>query len=88
MLGSLIKQPHMSQDLLDYDSLQLYKCCAGFLYGMKQCRNYIVRTCLTIAMHNAKTQLGHNLAFFRNKYGIDILCDVYNHCMRFIRYPN
>ena len=39
-------------------------------------------------MHNAKTPLGHNLAFFRNKYGIDILCDEDNHCMRTIRKSN
>ena len=55
---------------------------------MKQCRNYIVRACLTNAMHNARTPLGHNLAFFRNKYGIDIMCDDYNNCMRSIRNPN
>ena len=53
-------------------SLQLYKRCARFLYGMKQCRNYIVRACFNNAMQNARTPLGHNLAFFRNKYGIDI----------------
>ena len=49
---------------------------------MKQCRNYIVRACLTNAMHNARTPLGHHLAFFRNKYGIDIFCVEYNQCMR------
>ena len=56
-------------------SLQLYKRCARFLYGMKQCRNYIVIACFTNAMHNARPPFGHNLAFFRNKYGIDIFCD-------------
>ena len=43
-------------------SLQLYKRCARFLYGMKQCRNYIVRVCFNNAMQNARTPLGHNLA--------------------------
>ena len=78
MLGPLMNQPHMS--------LQLYKRCARFLYGMKQCRNYIVRACFTNTMHNA---LGHNynMGFFRNKYGIDIFCDEYNHCMKYIRKP-
>ena len=71
MLGPLLKQPHMS--------LQLYKRCACFLYDMKQHLYYIVGTCLTNAMHNARTPLGHNLAFSRNTYRIDILCD---HCMR------
>ena len=80
MLGLLLKQPHMN--------LQLYKRCARFLYGIKQCCNYIVRACLTSAMHNARTPFGHNLAFFGKKYGIDILCDEYNHCMRSIRKPN
>ena len=75
ILDPLVKQPHTS--------LQLY-----FMYGMKQCRNYIVRACFTNAMHNARTPLGHKLAFFRNKYGIDILCDDYNNCMRSIRKPN
>ena len=56
MLGPLLIQSHMS--------LQLYKRCARFLYGMKQCPNYIVRACFTNAMHNAKAPLGHNLAFF------------------------
>ena len=51
MLGPLMNQPYMS--------LQLYKRCARFLYGMKQCRN-------------ARTLLGHNMSFFINKYGIDI----------------
>ena len=32
--------------------------------------------------------LGHNLVFIGNKYGIDMLCDEYNHCMRSIRKPN
>ena len=58
MLGPLMKQPHMS--------LQLYKRCSRFLYGMKQCRNYIVKLCFTNAMHNARTPLGHNLTFIRN----------------------
>ena len=79
MLGPLMNQAHMS--------LQLYKRCARFLYGMKQCRNYIVRACFNNAMQNARTPLGHNLAFFRNKYGIDIFCDEYNHCMKCIRKP-
>ena len=52
--------------------LQLYNSCARFLYGRKQCHNYIVRACFTNAMHNARTPLGHNLVFFRNQYGIDI----------------
>ena len=38
-------------------------------------------------MQNARTPLGHNLTFFRNKYGIDIFCDEYNHCMKCIRKP-
>ena len=79
MLGPLMNQPHMS--------LQLYKRCARFLYGMKQCRNYIVRACFTNAMHNARTPLGHIMAFFRITYGIDIFCDEYNHCMKYIRKP-
>ena len=65
----------------------LYTRCARFLYGRKQCRNYIVRACFTNAMHNARTPLGHNLAFFRNKYRIDIFCDEYNHCMKSIQMP-
>ena len=59
-------------------SLQLYKRSARILYGMKQCRNYIVRACFTNAMHNARTPLGHNLALFRT----------YNHCMRSIQKSN
>ena len=51
MLGPLMKQAHMS--------LPLYKRCARFLYGMKQCRNYIVRQCFTNAIHIARTPLGH-----------------------------
>ena len=55
MLDPLMKQPHMS--------LQLYKRCARLLYGMKQCRNYIVRSCLSNTMHNTRTPIGHNLIF-------------------------
>ena len=46
-----------------------------------------VRACFTKAMHIARTPLGHYLAFFRKKYGIDIFCDEYNHCMKYIRKP-
>ena len=73
MLGPLMKQLHMS--------LHLNKLCARFLYNIKQCPNYIVRTYFTNTIHNARTPLGHNLAFIRNKYKIDILCDEYNHCI-------
>ena len=52
---------------------------------MEQCHNYIVRACLINVMHNARTPLGHNLALFRNKFGIDIFCDEYNHCKKSIR---
>ena len=38
-------------------------------------------------MHKARTPLGHNLTFSRNKYGIDIFCDEYNHCMKSIQMP-
>ena len=38
-------------------------------------------------LHNAKTPHAYNLAFFKNKYGIDIMCDDHNYCMIFIRSP-
>ena len=58
-----MKQPH-------YEFTVIKAFFSSFLYGMKQCRNYIVRACLTNAIHNARTL--HNLAFFKNKHGIDI----------------
>ena len=76
----------MNSALYKYVLLLYYFCMP--VYGMKQCRNYIVRACLTNAMHNARTPLGHNLAFFRNKYDIDIFCDDYNYCMTSIRIRN
>ena len=76
----IAKQYHMS--------LELYKRSDRFLYGIKQCRNYIVTTCLSKAMYNARAPLGHNVAFFRNNYGIVILCHYYNICMSSIRKPN
>ena len=56
MLDPLMKQPHMSLQLY-----KLYKRCARFLYGMKQCLNYIVRSCN--ATHNTRTPIGHNMIF-------------------------
>ena len=47
LLGPLLHQQHVS--------LQLYKRCARFVYGLKQCSNSIVKACLGNALCNANT---------------------------------
>ena len=39
---------------------------------MKTSQNEIVLTCYRNAVRNANTPIGHNIAFLRNKLGIDI----------------
>ena len=67
LLDAFNSNNHIAQCIIRILVLDIY-----FRHGMKQCRNYIVRACFTNAMHNARSVLGHNLAFFRHKYGIDI----------------
>ena len=39
---------------------------------MKTSQNEIVLTCYRNAVRNANTPIGHNIAFLRNSFGIDI----------------
>ncbi len=80
MLGPLLGQPHIS--------IQLQKRCARFLYGIKCSKNKIIAKCFLHASWNASTPLGHNIAFLRNKYGVDVRTDNLMYCIDSICAPN
>ena len=47
---------------------QTHQRCIRFLFGMASSHNIIVYTCYK----NANTQMGSNIAYFRDKYGIKV----------------
>ena len=49
---------------------------------MKNCCNVIVSECFYKGVSNASSPIGHNIAYFRNKYGKDISIYSLNHCMK------
>ena len=64
MLGPILNQTHIST--------QLIKRCIRFLFGMASSHNIIVYTCYKNAVGNANTPMGSNIAYFRDKYGIEL----------------
>ena len=74
---SSVRQPHIS--------VQLHKRCARFLHSMKNCSNNIVNVCFNKACTDANSPMGHNFAFLRNLYGVDIKYNSVNACMSQIR---
>ena len=64
MLGPILNQTHIST--------QLIKRCIRFLFGMASSHNIIVYTCYNNAIGNANTPMGSNIAYFRDKYGIEL----------------
>ena len=65
MLGPILNQTHISS--------QLIKRCIRFLFGMASSPNIIVYTCYKNVVGNANTPtLGSNIAYFRDKYGIEV----------------
>ena len=64
-MGLLMNQPHIS--------CQLQKPWFRFLHNMKTSENEIVLTCYRNAIRNANTQIGHNIAFLRKPFEIDIV---------------
>ena len=64
MLGLILNQTHIST--------QLIKRCIRFLFGIASSYNIVVYTCYKNAVGNANTPMGSNIAYFRNKYGIEV----------------
>ena len=64
MLGPILNQTHIST--------QLIKRCVQVLFGMASSHNIIVYTCYKNAVGNANTPMGSNIAYFRDKYGIEV----------------
>ena len=79
LLGPLLNQLHINH--------QLYKRCLRFLYSVQNCCNGIVRECYNNGLYNANTPIGHNIAFFRYKYGKNISSCSLNNCMKLIVSP-
>ena len=63
MLGPILNQTHIST--------QLFKRCIWFLFGMASSHNITVHICYIYAVGNANTPMGSNIAYFRDKYGIE-----------------
>ena len=64
MLRPILNQTHIST--------QLIKRCIRFLFGMASSHNIIVYTCYKNAVGNANTSMGSNIAYLRDKYGIEV----------------
>ena len=64
MLGPILNQTHIST--------QLIKRCIRFSFGMASSHNVIVYTCYKNAVGNANTPMGSNIAYFRDKYSIEV----------------
>ena len=64
MLGPILNQTHIST--------QLIKRCIRFLFGMASSHNIIVYTCYNNAIGSSQTPMGSNIAYFRDKYGIEL----------------
>ena len=65
LLGPLLNQYHI-KDQFCHRTLR-------FISGLSMCNNSMVQACLENATHNANTPIGSNIAFFRYKFGVDIL---------------
>ena len=64
MLGPILNQTHISTQLIER--------CIRFLFGMASSHNIIVYTYYKNAVDNANTPLGSHIAYFRDKYGIEV----------------
>ena len=64
MLGPILNQTHIST--------QLIKRCIGFLFRMASSHNIIMYTCYKNAVGNPNTPMSLTIAYFRNKYGIEV----------------
>lgn len=65
ILGPLIGQPHISQQLHIRD--------IKFIYRMLDCPNSIVKQCVNMASRTADSLIGYKLAYYRYKYGFDLM---------------
>ena len=63
ILGPLLDQSHLHY--------QLQRRTLRFISLMYNSRNVLITACVKIAIGNANSPLGHNIAYFRNNYGIN-----------------
>jgi hypothetical protein len=52
---------------------------------MISCPNVIVNKCINLANVNACTPCGYKLAYYRDKYGLDVLNSTTKYCLKIIR---
>ena len=64
MLAPILNKTHIST--------QLNKRCIRFLCGMASSHNIIVYKCYKNAVGNSNAPIGSNIAYFRDKYGIEL----------------
>ena len=63
ILGPLLDQSHLHY--------QLQRRTLRFISLMYNSRNVLINACVNSAINNANSPLGHNIAYFRNNYGIN-----------------
>ena len=64
MLGPLTNSVHMKYKLYIRD--------LKFLTGFSKCDNVLVRSCFSLISNNANSILGNKLAYFRDRFAINI----------------
>ena len=69
MLGPLTNSVHMKYKLYIRD--------LKILTSFSQCDNVLVRSCFSIISNNANFILGNKLAYFRDRFAINIYQSVY-----------
>ena len=76
-----ILEPLLDQSHLHY---QLQRRTLRFISLMYNSRNVLITACVKNAINNANSPLGHNIAYFRNNYGINFSHDM---CFNQIIHP-
>ena len=68
MLGPLLDQSHIHY--------QLQRRTLSSISSVYNSRNVLITACVESAINNANSPLGHNIAYFRNTYGINFSHDI------------
>ena len=59
----------------------------NFLTGFSKCDNVLVRSCFSLISNNANSILGHKLAYFRDRFAININQCILNDISKKIKLP-
>ena len=78
ILGPLTNQRHIKYELFARDIKLLHSIKCGI-------SNSIVRKCLSCALSNSNTVIGHKLAFYRENFNISILEHDLKYCLEHVK---